>query len=62
MERELQCPDCGRKKWITDEDDSNTCDGCGEDMDTLTNGRCNGCGRELWGRDEHEMGLCSGCA
>lgn len=61
MERELQCPDCGRKRWLT-EDDGNICDDCGCEMDLLTNDRCNGCGRELWGRQEHEMGLCEGCA
>ncbi len=62
MERELSCPNCNRNKWISEADESNICDGCGSEMDILTNGRCNGCGRELWGRAEHEIGLCSGCS
>jgi len=62
MERELSCPSCGRNKWIEDDEGSNVCDGCGSEMDLLSNGRCNVCGRELWGRDEHEIGMCFKCS
>jgi hypothetical protein len=62
MERELECPECGRSKWISEADESNICEDCGQEMNMLTNDRCNVCGRELWGRVEHEMGMCVVCS